>query len=331
MQIQIFFSTFLTILGFFLLVRGSDFFVDGASSLAKKLKVSAMIIGLTIVSIGTGTPELLVSISASIQNKSDLILGNILGSNIFNILIILGICSLITPLAIKSNTVWKEIPFSVLGTLILILIPLSINHFNIEQNVVLNFASGLILFSIYLIFIYYIFESTKNKKPDTQLNKEIKDEYTNKKLTTSIFLIITGLISLVYGGNLVVEYTTFLALSFGINEKIVGLTIISIGTGLPELVTSIQASLRKEYSIAVGNVIGSNIMNILLVLPISLFINPIIYTKSHFIESLILLAITLILFLSMFIFKKFTLGKVEGIALITFYLIFLFFYILRIN
>lgn len=255
----------LLIAGFILLIKGADMFVDGASSTAQNFKISKMLIGLTIVAFGTGAPELAVSLKAISTGSTDMVLGNVIGSNITNGLLILGVSVLIRGLTVKQNTVKKELPLHMLVTTILVVLLMDkeINHLGVNMISRSDAIAILLLFSI---FMYYIISISRNKIDE--------DEEPGKYGTgKSLIFVGLGLAGIIYGSNLVVDSATNIAKSLGISERIISLTIIAFGTSLPELVTSVISSLKKEQDILVGNIIGSNIFNICIVLglPVALY------------------------------------------------------------
>lgn len=263
-----FFSILLLIFGFVILIKGADFFVDGAASLARNFKLSAMFIGLTIVSFGTSAPELAVSIQSILKGSGDIVIGNVVGSNIINILLIIGISSLIHPLVVKNNTVKKELPITLLlSTLLIVLMCDSL--FGLGPN---NFSrqDGIVLVLFFTVFIYYLFTMMRADKNNSAGQADEPVEYG---ITKSIVFVILGLVAVIFGSNLVVDNASKIALALGISERMVALTVVALGTSLPELVTSITATKKGEYDIAIGNVVGSNIFNIGLVLglPVTLF------------------------------------------------------------
>ncbi|MFA4917024.1 MAG: calcium/sodium antiporter [Syntrophales bacterium] len=281
------------LIGFVFLIKGADFLVDGASSIARQFNISDLVIGLTIVAFGTSTPELFVNILASLKGNTDIAVGNILGSNIANILLILGVSSAIYPLTVTKGTVWKEIPLSLLAALVL---GFMANDQLIDKRdiSVLTRIDGLILLSFFAIFIYY---SASIAKRTEGMNDHISMEiYGFKK---SVFLITLGFIGLTLGGKWIVDGAVHMSKSLGMSESLVGLTVVAIGTSLPELATSAMAAYKKNVDIAVGNVVGSNIFNIFFVLGISSIINPIPFlTKNNadigavLVSSLLLFALT---------------------------------------
>ncbi len=302
----------LIIAGFAALIFGANWLVDGASALAKKYNVSDLIIGLTIVSFGTSAPELVVNSLASYNGYSDIILGNILGSNNFNLFITLGIAGLIYPMRVQSSTVWKEIPISFFAALLFLMMA---NNFFFTDNSAVLRIDGIVLMLCFIGFLYYIFKQMKaGKEPVEEI---VYHHKSNFKIWS---FIILGLAGLIIGGKLVVDNGVELATLLGVSEKIIGLTIIAIGTSLPELLTSVVAALKKNSGIAMGNIIGSNIFNILFILSVSSLIAPIEF-KSYFnTDLLILLGGTLFLFLAMFVGNKNKLDRWQAASLLIFYL-----------
>lgn len=305
-------SSILIIVGFTSLIFGANWLVDGASSLAKKNNISDLVIGLTIVAFGTSAPELVVNSVASFNGLSDIVFGNIVGSNNFNLFIILGIAGLIYPITVQSSTAWKEIPISLIATILLFVLA---NNFFINQNPEISRLDGIILLVSFLCFLYYVFSQLKQEKTETVtlVNK------SNFKIWS---LVIFGIAGLIIGGKLVVDNSIDIATNLGVSQKIIGLTIIAAGTSLPELVTSIVAALKKNSDIAIGNVIGSNIFNILLVLSISSFVNPIKYNPNFDQDILILIGGTVFLIIAMFTGKRKKLDRWESLILLSFYLIY---------
>lgn len=302
----------LIIAGFTALIFGANWLVDGSSALAKKYNVSDLIIGLTIVSFGTSAPELVVNSLASINGYSDIILGNIVGSNNFNLFITLGIAGLIYPMRVQKSTVFKEIPISFIATLLFLLLA---NNFFFSGTSGISRIDGLILLLCFAAFIFYVFKQMRSgSEPVEEITYQHK---SNFKIWS---LIIVGLLGLIIGGQLVVDNGVELATRLGVSEKIIGLTIIAIGTSLPELLTSVVAAIKKNTGIAMGNIIGSNIFNIFLILSVSSLIAPVSYNLSFNIDLYILLGGTLFLFLMMFTGKRFKLDRWGAALLLIFYL-----------
>ena len=305
-------SSILIIIGFTSLILGANWLVNGASSLAKKNNISDLVIGLTIVSFGTSAPELVVNSVASFNGLSDMVFGNIIGSNNFNLFIILGIAGLIYPIKVQSSTAWKEIPISLIVAVLMFVLA---NNFFIHQNPKISRLDGIILLISFLCFLYYVFNQLKQEKTEVI----IYESKSNYKIWGSIIIGIGGLI---IGGKLVVDSGINIATELGVSQKIIGLTIIAVGTSLPELMTSVVAALKKNSDIAIGNVIGSNIFNLLLILSISSFVNPIEYNPNFNREMLIFIGGTVFLILAMFTGKRKKLDRWEALVLLGFYLIY---------
>ncbi len=307
-------SAGIIIAGFFLLIKGADWMVSGASALAKKYNISDLIIGLTIVSFGTSAPELVVNSVASFQRHSDIVFGNVLGSNIVNLFFILGVTGLIYPISVQSNTVWKEIPISILAVVVLFV--LSNSFFLQELNTITRF-DGVILLVLFAGFLYYIYVQMKSDR--SVIQEPVVKEMSNFKIWG---LIVIGISGLILGGKLVVDNAIKVAVVLGVSEKIIGLTIVAIGTSLPELVTSVVAALKKNSDIAFGNIIGSNIFNILLILSVSSLIHPIDFNTSFNTEIYLIAGGTLILFTAMFTGGKKKLDRWEAGILLAVYIIY---------
>lgn len=303
-------SSILIIAGFAGLIFGANWLVDGASSLAKKNNIPDLVIGLTIVAFGTSAPELVVNSIASADGLSDIVLANVIGSNNFNLFIILGIAAIIYPMTFHAAMVKREIPISLIITILLFALA---NDFFINGNAEISLVDGLILLAAFLFFLFYLF---RNMKAD-QLDEIPVTPKSNLKIWS---LIILGLSGLIVGGKLVVDNSIGIASELGISQKIIGLTIIAAGTSLPELITSIVAALKKNSDIAIGNVIGSNIFNILLILSISSIIGPIKYNQIFNLDFTILMGGTAFLILAMFTGRKRRLDRWEAAILLGFYL-----------
>jgi len=313
-------SFILLIIGFFLLIKGADYLVEGSSSLASKLKVSELLIGLTIVAFGTSTPELIVNIISSSQGNTDIAFGNVIGSNIVNILLILGIAGLIYPLRTEKNTVWKEIPFSLMAAVALLILCNDM-ILNGEPSI-LSRGDGLILLLFFIIFLTYSFGLSKveiQDKPDIKI-------FSNRRV---VVYILVGLIALFFGGRFVVNSAVDIAQKLNISEKLIGLTIVSIGTSLPELFTSAVAAKKHKSDIAIGNVVGSNIFNIFFILGISAVIRPLPYPNILNSDLIILIVASLLLFLTMFTGQKRRLDRWESFLFLILYLGYVIFLISR--
>jgi len=305
-------NTILLILGFVILIKGADLFVDGASGVAANFKVSKMLIGLTIVSFGTSAPEFAVSIKSLLSGSGDIVLGNVIGSNILNILLILGCCGVVHSLIVKNNTVKKELPITMLITTLFAVL-LSDHVFDSSVSNAFTRGDGIALLLFFLIFIYYLISIARNK--------EEKDDGKTLTMSKSIIFTIIGLIGIILGSNFVVDSATFIAKAIGVSERIISLTIIALGTSLPELVTSVTATKKGEYDIAIGNVVGSNIFNIGIVigLPIALLggINVISFS---YIDLLVMIGAAILLF--MFSFRDYKITRKEGIMFLIVFIVY---------
>ena len=291
--------------GFAALILGATKLVDAASSLASKMGIPSIVIGLTIVAFGTSAPELVVNVFAAVKGSTELVLGNVLGSNIFNVLAILGISSMIAPLSVKTNTTWIEIPLSLLAAVTVFILAGDVFLDNASQNVISR-SEGIILLLFFLIFLVYNLIVAKNGGAEEHM--ETKDYSTLK----AVLFILLGLAGLIVGGRLIVISAVSIAESIGLSERVIGLTVVSIGTSLPELATSIIAVRKKNVDIAIGNVVGSNIFNIFLILGISGTIVPITINPSSFFDILINILAGLLLFIFIFTGKGRQLERWEG-------------------
>jgi cation:H+ antiporter len=315
---------FLIIVGLVILLIGGEIFVRGSASVAKKLKVSPIVIGLTIVAFGTSAPELVVNIFSAVQGAPDIAIGNILGSNISNILLVLGISAMIFPLSVKEGTTWKEIPFSILVVLVLFLLTNDIMFGNNGVNV-LTMADGLVLISFFIIFIYYTYGLARVKG-------EKEQEPEKFAWSTSVLFILGGIICLVLGGKFMVDNGIILARMAGLSELLIGLTITAVGTSLPELATSAIAAYRRHDELAIGNIVGSNIFNILWVLGITPVIHPIVISQAINIDITIAVASAAILFLFMFTggqSGRYTLQRWQGFVFVLMYVAYTFYIFAR--
>lgn len=302
--------------GFIPLIYGANILVDSSSSLAKKLNIPSIVIGLTIVSFGTSSPELIVNIFASASGNSDIALGNIIGSNIFNILGILGISAMIYPLSVKTNTTWIEIPLCLLSAVGLLLLSCDKILQNSDSPAISG-SDGIILLVLFAVFLAYNMRSMRKGKFEEKL--EIKDY----RISTSVFMIITGIILLTLGGRLIVIYAVRLAASAGIPERIIALTIVSLGTSLPELATSAVAAKKRNVDIAIGNVVGSNIFNVFFILGISSCISPISVLPVNNLDMLVNILASIMLFIFIFTGRGRMVERWEGAVLIVLYLLYL--------
>ena len=299
------------VLGLILLIKGANWMVNGASSLARKYNVSDLAIGLTIVAFGTSAPELVVNLYAAIQNHHDLVFGNVIGSNNINLFVILGIAGLITPMTVQSSTVWKEIPFSLLAAILLFVLA---NNFSGNGVGSISRVDGLVLLILFAGFLFYVYKQLKNDAP-------APSEAVKTMPPLKIWgLILVGMAGLVLGGRMVVTNAVTIASAIGISEKIVGLTIVALGTSLPELATSVVAALKKNNDIAVGNIIGSNIFNIFLILGTSALVKPISFNPIFNTDIYLLIGGTLLLFIAMFTGQKKKMDRWEAGLMLVIYL-----------
>lgn len=310
-------SIVLLLIGFVILIYGADKLVDAASGLAANFGIPNIVIGLTVVAFGTSAPELVVNVFAAASGSSEMVMGNVLGSNIFNVLGILGISAIVYPLTVKSNTTWIEIPLSFLAALVVLIVANDFS-FNDGANNLISFGDGIILLLFFSIFLVY--NIMVSKQPGG-----ISDSLEISKFTTgsAVLWIIIGLAGLVLGGKLIVDNAVSLAVEFGLSQRLIGLTIVSIGTSLPELATSIAAVRKKKVDIAIGNVVGSNIFNIFFVLGISSIVNPVSISEPNFIDIYMNILAGLLLFLFLFTGKGRKLERWEGGILLGLYVVYL--------
>ena len=298
--------------GLLLILFGANYLVDGSSSIAKKFGLSEFIIGLTIVGIGTSSPEMVVSFMSSFQGKADMAIGNIVGSNIFNTLMILGITALISPLAITKSNLRKDIPLNVLVTALLILLGMNATIFGFGANQISRLDGALLL----VIFAWYLWFSFKS---DSGSEEEKEDEESKTKeysVLMSAIMIIGGLAGLIIGGKLFVDSATELAKMFGVSDKFIAITVMAAGTSMPELATCVVAALKGRGQLALGNVLGSNISNILLILGGAALVNPLSCSGMTMVDLGLILVCAIFIFASAFMFKRRELDRYEGVILI---------------
>jgi len=303
----------LFVLGFVLLVKGADLLVDGSVWIAKRTKISNLVIGLTIVSFGTSLPELVVNLFASGQGDTQLAIANIIGSNVANILLILGVAAVIYPLSVKRGTVWREIPFSLLAIVVLAILTNDVWLDGFGVNLISR-SDGMVMIAFLIIFMYYIYGVAVNDR-----KREFEIEETPEKLSKSFVYVAVGLLGLVIGGNWVVDGAIEIATALGLSTAFIGLTVVALGTSLPELVTSAVAAYKKNAELAVGNAVGSNIFNILWVLGLSAIVKPLpFYIESNF-DIIAVTIATLLLFAWMFVGKKRELQRWQGVVFLFIY------------
>lgn len=303
----------LLIIGFVILIKGADLFVDGASNIALNFKVSKMLIGLTIVAFGTSAPEFAVSVKGLFSGSFDIVLGNVIGSNILNILLILGVAAMIHPLVVKSNTVKKELPITLLITALFAVL-LSDNLFDKSMSNNFTRGDGIVLILFFLVFIYYLINLMRNKVEDSTDEKVLS-------LPKSFLYTFIGLVMIILGSNFVVDSASCLAKDLGVSERIISLTIIALGTSLPELVTSVMATKKGEYDIAIGNVVGSNIFNIGIVigLPVTI-LGGISKIAFSYIDLIVMIVTALMLYL--FSKNDYKISKREGLSFLILFVVY---------
>ncbi|MFZ6015358.1 MAG: calcium/sodium antiporter [Patescibacteria group bacterium] len=296
----------LFILGFVFLIKGADLLVDGSAALARKLRISNLVIGLTIVSFGTSLPEMVVNLFASAEGNTDLAIANILGSNIANILLILGVSAVIIPLCVPKGTVWREIPFSLLAVLVLAILANDalLNGMGFD---LISRSDGMVMMTFLVLFMYYIFQLAKSER-----KKNIIKEEDGPSTGKSILFLGLGLAALIAGGNWVVDGAVSIAKFLGMSTAYIGLTVVAIGTSLPELVTSAVAAYKNNPQLAVGNAVGSNIFNILWILGLSALIRPLPFAAASNFDLIAVITATLLLFIWMFVGKKRMLERWQG-------------------
>ncbi len=306
-------SILLLIAGFIFLIKGADIFVEGASSTAQNFKVPKILIGLTIVAFGTSAPEFAVSISALASHSTDMVLGNVIGSNILNILLILGVAAVIRPIKINDNTIKKELPLILLISTLLVVLFLDTKLANASINQITR-SDAFVILIFFTIFIYYLLTVAKQKI----FNKKEKPKYN---LGVSLGLVLLGLSGIILGSNLVVNHASNIAKLLGISERVISLTIVAFGTSLPELVTTIVSARKGEQELLLGNIIGSNIFNICVVLgiPVAIF-GTITLASFQNIDLIMLILSSLILFI--FSFTKRKINRIEGVMLLVLFAIY---------
>lgn len=315
--------------GFAFLVKGADFFVEGSSSIAKKLKVPPIIIGLTIVAMGTSLPETAVSVTASLVQNNELAVSNVVGSNIFNLMLVIGVCSILTPIMVQKATVVRDIPLS-LGCALLLLV-LGISGLGDKAGMTLGHADGIIFLIVFAGYIFTMVRSAmKARAAGQKVEIEGVEECDNMKELSygkSILFLIVGAAAIAFGGDLTVDTASRIAIELGMSQTLVGLTIVSIGTSLPELVTSVVAARKNEVDMAVGNAVGSNIFNILMVLGISSAISPVALIRENIIDIVLLMVFSVMVWIFAGTRKK--IERKEGIIMVVVYLVYCAYIIAR--
>lgn len=294
------------IVGFVLLIKGADFFVEGSSSVAKKLRVPSIIIGMTIVAMGTSLPETSVSVSASIAAKNDLAISNVIGSNIFNLMVVCGICAVLCPLTVDGTTLKRDFPFSIVIAGLLMALG--------GIDGVVGRFDGILFLVLFVVFLLIMIYSAKKSRDNSAPEA---NEYKIMPVWKCILYMVGGIAAIAAGGEMVVEGASDIARAFGMSENLIGMTIVALGTSLPELVTSVVAARKNELDMALGNVIGSNIFNILFVLGIASAISPVSYTNENLIDSAVLIVMSMIVLI--FCLPKKRLIRWNGVAMLALY------------
>ena len=297
------------IVGFVLLIKGADFFVEGSASIARKLRVPSLIVGMTIVAMGTSLPECSVSINASLTGENSLAVSNVLGSNIFNLMVVCGVCALFAPLVVKAETRKRDFTFSILCAVLLGVL----GYLGME----LERMDGWIFLAIFILFLFYMVMSALKARAGGQEIDE-GEEYAVIPVWKSILFIVCGAAAIAFGGDFVVKSASKIATTFGMSQTLVGLTICAIGTSLPELVTSVVAARKKQVDMALGNVIGSNIFNILFVLGISSSISPIAVITENLVDVVLLILMSLVVWI--FTWTKERVNRAEGAGMVLLYI-----------
>lgn len=317
----------LVIVAFAVLIKGADFFVAGASSMARKMGITPFVVGLTVVAIGTSAPEFFVNVIAALGGSTDLAIGNVIGSNVANILLGLGVAATVATIAIKKQTVWKEIPFALLSALVIAFVTLDTVFSSASENVISR-GDGLVLLSFFVIFMVYTFGLSKVKESDEESNSI--EVYSWPK---SLLLTFGGIGALLIGGELVVTNAVAIALALGWSENLIGLTIVAMGTSLPEIVTSVIAVRKKQADLVVGGIIGSTIFNAFFILGSTALVKDVIIAPQKNLDitfdTLFLLVISTAFFIFMFVGKKHSLERWQGVLFITAYLLYMLYAIMR--
>lgn len=308
-------SLVILVIGFVLLIKGADFFVEGSSSVAKRLRVPSIIIGLTIVAMGTSLPECAVSVTAALANNNALAVSNVVGSNIFNLMVVCGACALFAPLAVQKDTLKKEFPFSIICAIIMLVFG--------YLGMTIGRLDGVIMLLLFACFLGWMIKSALNARS----NAVEEEEIAILPVWRCIVYIVGGAIAIKFGGDFVVDGASTIAEKLGLSQNLIGLTVVALGTSLPELVTSIVAARKNEVDMALGNVIGSNIFNILLVIGVAAAISPIAFIMENVFDIILLIAMSALVWI--FAWTKQKIGRKEGIAMLVIYAAYLAYIIVR--
>ncbi len=312
----------LFVLGFLFLIYGAKWLVDGAASIARKYRIPNIVIGLTIVALGTSSPELVVNLVASFKGTADVAMGNILGSNIANIFLILGVSAMIYPMAVNNNTQWKEVPLAIMAAIVIGVLANDTFFDGIPMSMIYR-SDGIVLVGFFILFMYYAFSISKHNGPLEEIQIKERPQWL------SVIMILAGIGGLVLGGKWIVDGAVIIAANLGMSEAVISLTIVAVGTSLPELATCVVAAYRKNPGIVVGNVIGSNIFNIFFVLGISAVIKPLPYNLSLNFDVLVGILASLLLFVFLLFPVKRVLERWQGVVLTLCYVIYILFLLSR--
>lgn len=312
------------VVGFICLIKGADFFVDGSSSVAKILKVPSIIIGLTIVAMGTSLPETAVSVTAALNGSNEIAVSNVIGSNLFNLMVVTGVCAAIKKIGINSDLMKRDFPFSFIATIIMLIFIADTFLLKASENI-LSRVNGIVFLVLFAIYMFILISSTLKARKNAADNED--DDIEKMPVWKSILFIIIGIIAIKVGGDLVVDSASAIAASFGLSETLIGLTIVAFGTSLPELATSIVASRKGENDLALGNVVGSNIFNILLVLGISTTIKPITVNVESIYDLLVLIVFNIYVFI--LAKAKNSIGRIGGLSMVAMYAAYTAYIIIR--
>lgn len=312
------FAFVLLVVGFVLLIKGADFFVDGSSGIAKKLRIPSIIIGLTVVAMGTSLPEAAVSVSAGLKGSNSLAISNVLGSNFFNLMVVVGMCAVMSPIVVQKDVVKRDIPISI-GAAIMLLVLGGI-------GMTLGRIDAIILLVLFVIFIVSLVLLALKARRESDEPDEDEDEKI-RPIWLCLIFIVGGAIAIMIGGDAVVDSATNIATAFGMSETLIGLTIVAVGTSLPELVTSIVAARKNEVELSLGNAIGSNIFNLLLILGLAGTISPLAVITENIIDVIVLIAVSTVI--GLVAWKKKKLGRLEGILMVAFYVAYVVYIAMR--
>mgnify|MGYP004458665103 FL=1 len=317
-------SAIILVIGFVLLIKGADFFVEGSSSVAKKFNVPSLIIGMTIVAMGTSLPELAVSVTASMTGNNTLAVSNVSGSNIFNLMVVCGACALFAPLTIDKNTLLKEFPFSILCAGLLVVL----GFFGMSLGRI-DGVIFLVIFAAYLLWMIYSAKQARGAedKLETEEEEFVEEEIKILPMWKCILFIVGGMVAIKFGGDFVVDGASAIAAGFGLSQTLIGLTIVALGTSLPELVTSIVAAKKNEVDMALGNVIGSNIFNILLILGVAAAISPVTFLMENIIDIVILIIMSVVVWGFAWTSKK--INRTEGMIMLLMYAVYMVYICMR--